>query len=188
MGTALGWRFEELAAILERLPDLPAGVCLDTAHTFEAGYDIRSAEGLERTLHQIDDTFGLGRIFVIHVNDSKTPLGSRVDRHEHVGKGRIGLEAFRRILNHPRLSAAGPQGLPGRAFILETPIDRPGDDRRNVKTLWALAGFTVKQAPRAEDGFSMLPKLHGKPSKRRKPQKKAKAAKKRRAGKSRRKG
>lgn len=188
MGTALGWRFEELAAVLERLPDLAAGVCLDTAHTFEAGYDIRSAEGLERTLHQIDDTFGLARVFVIHVNDSKTPLGSRVDRHEHIGRGRIGLEAFRRILNHPLLSAAGPQGLPGRTFILETPIDRPGDDRRNVKTLWALAGFTVKQAPRAEDGFSMLRKLYGKPSKRRKPQGKMKAAKKRRAGKSRRKG
>lgn len=162
MGTALGWRFEEVAAILERLSDLPVGVCLDTAHIFEAGYDIRSAEGLERTLHQIDDTIGLSRVFVMHVNDSKTPLGSRVDRHEHVGKGRIGLEAFRRILNHPRLSASGAQGLPGRAFILETPIDRPGDDRRNVKTLWALAGFTAKQAPRAEDGFSMLRGPHKK--------------------------
>lgn len=144
MGTALGWRFEEVAAILERLADLPVGVCLDTAHTFAAGYDIRTAEGFERTLHQIDDTIGLARVCVVHVNDSKAPLGSRVDRHEHIGKGRIGLEAFRRILRHPRLSAFGPQGLPGRAFILETPIDRPGDDRRNVKTLWKLAGLDRK--------------------------------------------
>ena len=188
MGTALGWRFEEVAAILERLSDLPVGVCLDTAHTFEAGYDIRSAEGLERTLHQIDDTIGLARVFVVHVNDSKTPLGSRVDRHEHVGKGKIGLEAFRRILNHPRLSAAGSQGLPGRAFILETPIDRPGDDRRNVKTLWALAGFTVKQAPRAEDGFSMLRGPRKNARKKAKARGKAKAAKRRTASRSKRKG
>ncbi len=188
MGTALGWRFEEVAAILGRLPDLPVGVCLDTAHTFEAGYDIRSAEGLERTLHQIEDTFGLGRVFAIHVNDSKTSLGSRVDRHEHIGKGKIGLEAFRRILNHPRLSAAGSQGLPGRAFLLETPIDRPGDDRRNVKTLWALAGFTAKQAPRAEDGFSMLRGPREKPRKTGKARARTKSAKKRGTSRSRRKG
>ncbi len=187
MGTTLGWRFEEIAAILERLSDLPVGACLDTAHTFEAGYDIRSAEGLERTLHQIDDTIGLSRVFVVHVNDSKTALGSRVDRHEHIGKGKMGLEAFRRILRHPRLSAAGSQGLPGRAFILETPIDRPGDDRRNVKTLWALAGFTVKQAPRAQDGFSMSRGLLRKARKRPKPRKTSKA-KRRVAPRSKRKG
>jgi deoxyribonuclease-4 len=188
MGTALGWRFEEVAAILERLSDVPAGVCLDTAHTFAAGYDIRSVEGLERTLHQIDDTIGLGHVFVVHVNDSKTPLGSRVDRHEHIGKGKIGLEAFRRILNHPRLSANGAQGLPGRAFILETPIDRPGDDRKNVKTVWALAGFVAKQAPKAEDGFSMLRKRRSMPARGRKPRGKAGAPKRRRAGKSARRG
>jgi deoxyribonuclease-4 len=73
---------------------------------------------------------------VIHVNDSKAALGSRVDRHEHVGKGKIGLEAFRRILNHTLLSSC--------AFILETPIDRPGDDKRNVAALWKLVGRTVK--------------------------------------------
>jgi deoxyribonuclease-4 len=156
MGTALGSRFEELEAILDATPDLPLGVCLDTAHLFEAGYDVRSEAGLERTLEAVERTVGLHRVFVIHVNDSKTPLGSRVDRHEHIGRGRIGLQAFRRILNHPLLSADGSYRLRGRAFILETPIERPGDDRRNVRTLWKLVGRTVRQAPRAEDGFSML--------------------------------
>ncbi len=94
-------------------------------------------------------------MYVLHVNDSKTPLGSRVDRHENIGRGKIGLEAFGRILNHPRLGP-GAQGLPGRAFILETPIDEPGDDRRNVRALWDLVGVSVKQAPKAEDGFSMV--------------------------------
>jgi hypothetical protein len=98
---------------------------------------------------------GLGRVYVLHVNDSKTPLGSRVDRHEHIGRGKIGLAAFGRILNHARLGP-GLQGLPGRAFILETPIDRPGDDRRNVRALWELVGVSVRQAPKAEKWFSML--------------------------------
>lgn len=155
MGSALGSRFEELRAILEAASDLEMGVCLDTAHTFEAGYDITSEAGLARTLMALDRTVGLDRVFVVHVNDSKTPLGSRVDRHEHIGKGKIGLAAFRRILNHPGLGQSGARGLPGRAFILETPIDRPGDDRRNVRTLWSLVGVTPKQAPRAQDGFSM---------------------------------
>ncbi|MGH9739630.1 MAG: deoxyribonuclease IV [Candidatus Acidiferrales bacterium] len=131
-GSAIGSKFEELAAILDACPDLPLGVCIDTAHTFAAGWDIRTAEGLETALRDIDRTIGLGRVAVVHVNDSKTPLGSRVDRHEHIGKGKIGADAFARILGHPLLS--------GRAFILETPIDKPGDDRRNVAMLWRLAG------------------------------------------------
>lgn len=156
MGSAVGSRLEELAAILDAVPDFSLGVCLDTAHLFEAGYDVRTEAGLERTLEAVERTVGLRRVFVVHVNDSKTPLGSRVDRHEHIGRGHIGLQAFRRIVNHPLLSAGGSAGLPGRAFILETPIDRPGDDRRNVRILWQLAGVTPRQAPRAEDGFSML--------------------------------
>ena len=158
MGSALGWRFEEIEAIVAGCSELDLGVCVDTAHTFEAGYDIRSEAGLEQTLGLIDRTVGLERVCVVHVNDSKTKMGSRVDRHEHVGKGKIGMEAFRRILRHPRLSPRGPMGLAGRAFILETPIDKPGDDRRNVKTLWKLVGVEAKQAPRAENGFSMLRK------------------------------
>ncbi|MGA8145182.1 MAG: deoxyribonuclease IV [Candidatus Acidiferrales bacterium] len=135
-GTSLCWQFEEMKAIFDACRDLDLGVCVDTAHVFAAGYDIRSAEGLERALQLIDRTVGLDRVFVMHVNDSKTALGSRVDRHEHIGKGKIGLEAFERILNHPLLA--------GRAFILETPIDKPGDDRRNVAALWKLVGRVVK--------------------------------------------
>ena len=151
MGSAVGARFEELRAILDATTDLPMGVCLDTAHTFEAGYDITTEEGLARTLDAVERTVRLDRVYVLHVNDSKTPLGSRVDRHEHIGYGKIGLKAFDRILNHPRLGP-GLQGLPGRAFILETPIDRPGDDRRNVRALWDLVGVDVKQAPKAKKG------------------------------------
>ena len=155
MGSAVGAQFEEIRAILDQTTDLPMGVCLDTAHTFEAGYDITTDEGLEKTLAAVDRTVGLSRVYVLHVNDSKTPLGSRVDRHEHIGRGKIGLKAFSRILNHPRLGP-GSEGLAGRAFILETPIDRPGDDRRNVRALWGLVGISTKQAPKAENGFSML--------------------------------
>jgi len=155
MGSAVGARFEEIRAILDQTGDLPMGVCLDTAHTLEAGYDITTPEGLELTVAAVDRTVGLQRVFVLHVNDSKTPLGSRLDRHEHIGRGKIGLQAFGRILNHARLGP-GAHGLPGRAFILETPIDKPGDDRRNVRALWDLVGISVKQAPRAVDGFSML--------------------------------
>ena len=155
MGSAVGARFEEIKGILDQTGDLPMGVCLDTAHTLEAGYDITTEEGLEATIAVVDRTVGLDRVYVLHVNDSKTPLGSRVDRHEHIGRGKIGLAAFGRILNHARLGP-GLQGLPGRAFILETPIDRPGDDRRNVRALWDLVGVSVQQAPKAENGFSML--------------------------------
>jgi len=155
MGSCIGSRFEELRAILDQVRELPVGVCVDTAHAFEAGYDLGTEAGLGRMLGDLDTSVGLGRVPVIHVNDSKTPLGSRVDRHEHIGKGQIGRAAFGRILTHPRLSAGGQSGLRGRAFILETPIDAPGDDRRNVRALWDLAGVPVKQAPRAENGFSM---------------------------------
>jgi deoxyribonuclease IV len=134
-GSCVGSRFGELAAILHSCADLPMGVCLDTAHMFAAGWDLRSSEGLEATLRKIDEAIGLERVAVIHMNDSKTPLGSRVDRHEHIGKGKIGLDAMGRILNHPLLA--------GRAFILETPIDKPGDDRRNVAALWKFAGIAV---------------------------------------------
>jgi deoxyribonuclease IV len=135
-GSSLGSRFEELKAILDACPELPLGVCVDTAHLFAAGWDIRTAEGVEAALQDIDRTVGLDRVHVVHVNDSKTPLGSRVDRHAHIGKGKIGLEGFRRIVNHPLLA--------GCAFILETPVDKPGDDRRNVAALWRLTGRVVR--------------------------------------------
>jgi deoxyribonuclease IV len=161
MGATVGARFAELRAILDAAPELPLGVCLDTAHTLAAGYEIRTADGLDRTLDEIEQTVGLDRVFVVHVNDSKTPLGSRVDRHQHIGRGAIGRVAFGRILLHPRLARTGPQGIPSRALILETPIDTPGDDRRNVRALWEVVGFGAEQAPRAETGFSMLRRAGG---------------------------
>jgi len=155
MGTAVGARLEEVGEILAGLRNFPVGACLDTAHLFAAGYDIKSEAGLASTIGQIDGAIGLENVPVIHANDSKIPLGGRVDRHEHVGKGKIGVEAFARILQHPRFGTAGPEGLTGRAFIAETPIDDPGDDRRNVAALWELAGLK-EHAPEAEKGFSML--------------------------------
>ena len=117
------------------------GICLDTAHLLAAGYDIRTPEGLDRTLAEAGAAFGLENVRVIHCNDSKAPLGSRRDRHEHIGRGHIGREAFARILNHPLLRS------PDRAFLAETPIDRPGDDRRNVRALWSLLGLKAPCSP-----------------------------------------
>lgn len=148
MGSAIGCVLDELRAVLDRCDGLPMGVCLDTAHLFHAGYPIHTADGLERTLQEIERTVGLRNVYMFHVNDSKTALGSRVDRHASIGKGHIGLEAFQRILNHPLLA--------GRAFILETPIEKPGDDRRNVAALWKLLGVEAEQAPQAKDGFTMF--------------------------------
>ncbi len=139
-GDSLGSRLEELRDILDAAADLPLGICWDTAHAFAGGYDIRTPEGLETTLWDTERLIGLARLPVIHANDSKAPLGSRVDRHQHIGRGRIGLEAFHRLLRHPALA--------GKAFILETPIDRKGDDRRNVQTLKKLAAEAFKTPPR----------------------------------------
>jgi deoxyribonuclease IV len=162
MGAAIGSRFEELKAIIDLLPELPVGICLDTAHAFHAGYAIHTEAGLEDTITALHRTVGLGRVGVLHVNDSKTPFGSRVDRHEHIGKGKIGVEGLRRVLTHPALSGASRTGTggnsfpkenvgsgshAGRAFLLETPIDKPGDDRRNLRRLWQLVGIAAKQAP-----------------------------------------
>jgi deoxyribonuclease-4 len=187
-GTVLGSTFSELKFILDLCPNLPMGVCIDTAHMFAAGFNIREAEGLEKTLRAIQSTFGLERVFIIHCNDSKAPLASRVDRHEHIGKGMIGLEAFRRILNHPLLApaAAGPEAEPaatgvGRAFILETPIDKPGDDLKNVRMLWQLVGKSVSPtvggaAPR--DGFRARASKRKKAARKKPGKKRAKVSKK----------
>ena len=153
MGTSVGARLEDVAQILRGLRELQVGVCLDTAHLFAAGYDIRSEAGLANTIAHIDHTIGLDNVPVFHVNDSKIPLGGKVDRHEHIGKGKIGEQAFMRFLQHPRFGSVPPEGVAGRAFLLETPIDDPGDDRRNVAKLWELAGV---QGPEPEKGFSML--------------------------------
>ena len=132
-GAALGRTFDELAEILVGARrDLPVGACIDTAHSFEAGYPLHAPAGLGETLKQLEATVGLANVRLIHANDSKTEFGSHADRHEHIGRGRIGWEAFGRIVRHPKL-----RGIP---FICETPIDRPGDDVRNVRMMRKLAG------------------------------------------------
>ena len=125
-GTAIGYRFEHLRGILDRLeePDR-AGICLDTCHAFAAGYDIRTDNGWEILMRAFDSIIGLVRLKVIHVNDSQKDLGSRRDRHEHIGKGRIGLEGFRFLMNDPRLA-----GIPK---ILET--DKSDDMHEDVENM-----------------------------------------------------
>jgi deoxyribonuclease-4 len=128
---SLGGTFEQVAELLERLRGIvPAAACIDTCHIHVAGYDIVSEEGMRLTLEHLDRTISLKKIPVWHCNDAKAARGSRLDRHQHIGKGSIGLEPFRRLLNDRRLAHA--------AFIAETPIDEPGDDRRNVDALKAL--------------------------------------------------
>jgi deoxyribonuclease-4 len=153
MGSAVGSRLEEVAAVVRGLSSIGAGACLDTAHLFAAGYNIATASGLEAVISQIEQTIGLENVYVWHVNDSKIALGGKVDRHQHIGHGKIRAAAFARILRHPKLGPSPATGLPGRAFLLETPIDEPGDDRRNVATLWELSG---EDGPPVEKGFSML--------------------------------
>lgn len=128
---SLGGPFEQVAELVERLKaHAPVAACIDTCHVHVAGYDIVSEEGVEQTLDHIDRTLGLRNIPVWHCNDAKAERGSKLDRHQHIGQGRIGLETFRRLINDPRLNHA--------AFIAETPIDDPGDDQRNVDALKAL--------------------------------------------------
>jgi deoxyribonuclease-4 len=139
-GSAIGRTFEEVAEILTGASqDLPMGACVDTAHCFAAGYAIHTPRGLADTLRRLDRTVGIKNLRVIHSNDSKADFESRVDRHEHIGRGKIGAEAFRRIVRHPKL-----RNLP---FICETPADKPGDDQRNLAVMRRLAG--EKPPPRA---------------------------------------
>src|SRR6266700_1289669 len=153
MGSAVGSRLEEVAAIARGLSSLGVGACLDTAHLFAAGYDLSTENGLETTISQIEQTIGLDNVYVWHVNDSKIALGGKVDRHENIGHGKIKTAAFARILRHPKLGTSPATGMPGRPFILETPIEEPGDDRRNVAKLWELSG---EEGLPPEKGFTML--------------------------------
>jgi deoxyribonuclease-4 len=129
---SLGSSFEQLAELVEKLkPCAPVAVCLDTCHVHVAGYDIVSAEGYEETMKQAEATFGTAAVKVWHCNDAKAPQGSRLDRHEHIGEGTIGPDAFRRLLRDDRFAHC--------AFIAETPVDEPGDEMRNVLKLRALS-------------------------------------------------
>jgi deoxyribonuclease-4 len=132
-GTRLGYRFEQLAWLLEHTSrGERLGICLDTCHVFAAGYELRTPQGYAATMEAFDRLIGLQQLEAIHLNDSKGELGSRKDRHEHIGKGHIGLQGFYHVLNDPRLT-----GLPG---ILETPkSDDLHEDRENLAVLRSLA-------------------------------------------------
>lgn len=135
-GHILGHRFQHLRDILDAA-GVPGqtGVCFDTAHVFAAGYDIRTAEGYSGVMGSFQETVGVENLYAIHLNDSAKPLGSRVDRHAHIGKGLIGLEAFRCIVNDPRLSHV--------PAVLETPKSDGGDeDIANLAALRSLAPLT----------------------------------------------
>lgn len=138
-GSCLGHRFEHLARLFELVPEHQhrLGVCVDTCHIFAAGYDIRTPEAYAATFAELDRVVGLDRVRCLHLNDSQKDLGSRVDRHSHIGQGCIGLEAFRLLVNDPRL-----RGVP---MIIETP---KGDDMaEDVENLTLLRSLVAPDAP-----------------------------------------
>ncbi|MGA2635180.1 MAG: deoxyribonuclease IV [Terracidiphilus sp.] len=128
---SLGGSFEQVAELVHRLrASAPVNVCLDTCHTHVAGYDLVTADGYEETMRQVSATVGFEAVRVWHCNDAKAERGSKLDRHEHIGQGTMGVEPFRRLLNDQRFAHA--------AFIAETPVDEPGDEERNVRVLKSL--------------------------------------------------
>lgn len=141
-GTVIGHRFEQIAGViaLTRDPDR-VGVCFDTCHVFAAGYDLRTKEAYDETLRRFGGEIGFGRLRAVHVNDSKREMGSRVDRHEHIGRGFLGLEAFRLLMNDPRL-----ERLP---LLLETPKDEKTlkEDVENLNTLVRLVAARSGREP-----------------------------------------
>jgi deoxyribonuclease-4 len=129
---SLGSTLEQVAELVDRLRACaPVDVCLDTCHLHVAGYDLVSQQGYEETMKLIGATVGFDAVRVWHCNDAKAPMGSKLDRHEHIGEGTIGAEAFRRLLHDERFAHA--------AFIAETPEDEAGDEMRNVMALRALS-------------------------------------------------
>jgi deoxyribonuclease IV len=129
---SLGGKLEQVAELVERLKACaPVGVCLDTCHVHVSGYDMVSPDGYIETMLLVRDTVGFDDVKVWHCNDAKAAMGSKLDRHEHIGEGTIGAEVFRRLLHDERFAHA--------AFIAETPVDAPGDEARNVGVLRTLA-------------------------------------------------
>ena len=129
---SLGGKLEQVAELVACLQACaPVAVCLDTCHVHVAGYDIVSAEGYAETTKLVEETVGFEAVKVWHCNDAKAARGSKLDRHEHIGEGTIGAEAFRRLLHDSRFA--------GAVFIAETPVDAPGDEARNVGVLRALS-------------------------------------------------
>lgn len=125
---SLGGSFEQVAELMERLrKHVPVAACIDTCHTHVAGYDITTKKGYAETMRHLDETVGLKNVAVWHCNDAKAACGSKLDRHQHIGQGTIGLEPFRWLLNDPRTRHG--------AFIAETPIDESLDDLKNIDAL-----------------------------------------------------
>ncbi len=132
-GSNVGWRFEHLRAILDGLSDPKrVGICIDTCHTFAGGYDIRTKEGWEATMKEFDRVVGLKKIGAFHLNDSKKELNCRVDRHEHIGQGCIGIEPFRALVRDPRFKE------------IPAALETPGDDPDFERNLLVLKGLRAK--------------------------------------------
>ncbi|HET7711686.1 MAG TPA: deoxyribonuclease IV [Thermoanaerobaculia bacterium] len=131
-GSCVGCSFEELGTVLQLVDDRRrVGICVDTCHIFASGYDIRLRDGYERTIEELDKHVGIDQVGAFHLNDSRKGLGSRVDRHQHIGEGEIGLEAFRMLLNDPRFRRT-PK-------LLETPKTvETESDRKNIAVLRSL--------------------------------------------------
>ena len=130
-GSWLGYKFQHQKEIIDGLEDKKRiGLCFDTCHAFSAGYDFTTKQGLEDTLGEIDQLIGLEKLKLLHLNDTKDKCGSKKDRHEHIGKGFIGKEGFRMLINHPKLRDL--------AMILETPRDSEDDELNNLKTIRSL--------------------------------------------------
>lgn len=132
-GSTLGHKFEHIRYIFDNIKTENIGVCLDTCHIYVAGYDVATKNGLENTLKKFNTIIGLENLKAVHFNDAKGDLGSNLDRHEHIGKGKIKEEGMKRIITHPKL-----RHLP---FVMETPKKTPKDDPMNIKTARRLAGL-----------------------------------------------
>jgi deoxyribonuclease-4 len=143
-GTNLGWRFEHLAAIIAGVKHSDRlGVCIDTCHTFAAGYPLGTSKEYRATIDELDRVVGLTRVKAFHLNDSKQPLGSRVDRHEHIGRGQLGLEPFRHLLRDPRF-----RQMP---MYLETPKEEQDGEAMDVVNLRTLRGLVSEPRRRKSE-------------------------------------
>jgi deoxyribonuclease-4 len=149
-GAQLGGKLEELATIQQLVTpylDIPVGYCLDTCHCHVCGFDLAAEAGLKLLVKTAEETLGLKNVPVIHSNDAKCPFNSHMDRHANIGAGYIGLEGFRRILNHALLRE--------KAFILETPVDEPGDDLREIQALKELVSPKKRSIPKKSSRSGM---------------------------------
>ncbi|MDE1856660.1 MAG: deoxyribonuclease IV [Candidatus Micrarchaeota archaeon] len=124
---SMGSKFEDIGRFADTVGSDRIGVCFDTCHAFAAGYDLRDGKGVDDTLDSFDDSIGLGRLGLVHLNDAKNPLGSGLDRHWHIGKGEIGLGGFRALLSDKRMR--------DRCFVMETPINEDGGEEYNLRTV-----------------------------------------------------